>query len=101
MKFARIGKKKFIVAKTTDYKGVLSADLIPYDEGEYDKIVNEIVERIQNTVDAKTILKQALTNLDWNDVKRIQSALRHKGKVRMRRGCLEIAVGNQIIPIVR
>ena len=49
--------------------------MIPYDSPEYNKIVSEIVESVKEKVNPEEALKQALANLEWEEIMDIHKAL--------------------------
>lgn len=101
MKTMTIEGKKYIVKNIIHKKGDDTLELLPYDKGEYDKVVGEIVEAVKKTVDPEEAVKQALANLEYDEILEIHNALyKKKQKPKSRKGCYEITVGRHSIPMV-
>lgn len=99
MKFMVYKGKKYIVKKMTHAKGDDKLYLAPFDEEKYDKIVGEIAEKCEEAIDLKALLKQSLSSLEFDEVKKILKALKRGAKPKAKDGCYEIKVGKEYIPI--
>ena len=101
MKIMVIDGKKYILKRAIHHKGEDKLELIPYNAGEYDKVVGEIVKAVKNTVDPEEAVKQALASLEFDEILAIHKALyKKKQKPKSTKGCYEITIGRHSIPLV-
>lgn len=92
--------KKYVLKKMRHKDGDVKMFLEPFDEEKYDKMVKEIVGAVKKAVDPEEIVKQGLANLDMDSVKKVHEQIMKKAKVKAKKGCYEIQVGSQYIPLV-
>ena len=100
MKILKVKNKKYLVEKITERKGEHFMKLIPYEEGKFDRIIKEIIDKLKSKVDAETILKQALSNLEWREILEIYKKLKRGVKPKAKEGCYEINIGSSSIYLV-
>lgn len=94
MKLLTIDGKKYLVKNVKEKNGDADVELIPYDEGEYDKVVGMIADKLENSVDVKMLLKEVLSGMSWKDIMDIHRALKKGKKPRkMKKGCCCIPIG--------
>ena len=87
--------------KRMDHKnGETKMFLEPFNEDEYNKIVNEIAQAVKKSLNPEDIVKAGLSLLDFDEVRKIHRLIKDKARIKGRKGCYEISVGNHIIPIV-
>ena len=91
MKTMMVKGKKYILKNIVHDRGDDTFELIPFNESEYNKIIGDIVKAV----------KQALTNLEFDEVLEIHKALyKKKQKPKSVKGCYEIIIGGHSIPLV-
>ena len=101
MKIMTIDKKKYILKRAIHDKGEDTLELVPYDKGDYDKVVGEIVKAVKKKVNPEEAVKAGLANLEWEEIQAIHKALyKKKQKPRSERGCYQISIGRHTIPLV-
>ena len=101
MRILTYGKQKYIVKQIKHKRDDTKFILEKYDETQYNKICEEIAEAVRATVDPKEAVKQALYQLEWNQVMSIHKSLyKKKKKAHARKGCYEIVVGKNVIPMI-
>ena len=100
MKIFIIDGKKYIHKRISHYKGTDKFELIPFNEKEYDKVVDEIANTVKKAVNPVEAVKQALGNLEYEEVLAIRKKLRQKTKFKATQGCYEITIGKYSIPLV-
>ena len=100
MKIMIVDKKKYIVKRIVHDKGNDTFELIPFNEVEYNDVVKDIINAVENEVDAKEVIKSALENLEYEEILDIRKAILKKKKIKSSKGCYEITVGRHSIPIV-
>jgi hypothetical protein len=99
MKIFTIDRKKYVLQKIVHKNGEFEFKLIPYGK-EYKATISEIVEKIKKCVDTEKILEQALSNLVYDEVVKIRDLLRKGTMPKAKKGCYEIGIGKESIPIV-
>jgi hypothetical protein len=104
MKIMLMNGKRYLVKTITHRNGDDTFELVPFDEKEYNKVINGIVEAVKKSVDPAEAVKAGLGNLDWESIMKIYRAVKRKAKVRGEKGCYNIVVGSgkskQYIPMV-
>jgi len=99
MKFFMVEGKKHLLKKIKEKKGTYKFELVPYTK-EVKDTLEFVANKVKSSVDRKQLVLQALSNLEYNEVLKIKDALKKGQKAKGRRGCFEIQVGKQYIPIV-
>ncbi len=101
MQFMVIDKKKYLLKKSKHRQGDYKLELIPYNEKEYDTIAEEIAEKIEKVVDKKTLIKQALAPLEYDQILKIHKLLtKDKIKPVAKKGCYEIKIGKTYLGLI-
>ena len=101
MKTMMVKGKKYILKNIVHDRGDDTFELIPFNESEYNKIIGDIVKAVKHTVNPDEAVKQALTNLEFDEVLEIHKALyKKKQKPKSVKGCYEIIIGGHSIPLV-
>lgn len=100
MKILKYGKKTYMVKKIHHKKGNDLLELVEFDKKKYNELVNDIVERVYRLIDKKSVVKEGLTHLNYDDLLSIQKKLKMGVKPKTEKGCYLISVGQDFIPIV-
>jgi hypothetical protein len=92
--------KKYVLTKMRHKNGDVKMFLEPFNEEKYNKMVKEIVDAVKKAVDPEEIVRQGLANLDMEMVNKVHSQILKKAIIKAKKGCYEIQVGTQFIPLV-
>lgn len=100
MKFMIVDGKKYVLSKMNFRNGDTRLFLEPFDEEKYNKIVKEIVDAVKKSVNPEEVVRQGLGNLDMESLQKVHNQILKKAEIKAKKGCYEICVGNQTIPLV-
>lgn len=94
MNFITLKGKKYLIREIVHKNGTTKFEIMPFDEGEYKKVTDEIADRLENSINRKRVIQEALTSLSWEGIIKIRNELRKKKvKIKQRRGCYELDIG--------
>jgi len=102
-KYHRIGKKIYKVSKETTKKKsehLSKIILVEVDKKEYDKRISDIVEVISDYVNKDTILTDILRDLPLSEIEMIERRIQKKVKIKEKKGCLNLMIGDYELPII-
>lgn len=100
MRIMRVRKKNYIVKKIRHKGGKTLFELEEYNKKQYNDLLDDIVNRLYKLVDKKTVVKQSLHNLEFEELLAIRKKLKEGAKPKAKEGCLYIQIGNSAVSIV-
>lgn len=101
MKFFYVKGKKYILDETKEGKNhEMRLELIPFDQTEYDKLADDIIEAMAKAVNKRTLIQEALSSMPYHEIKKMHRALQKGVKAKSSRGCYKVSVGNTELYLV-
>ena len=73
------------------------------DEGKYKEKVSKLTDIIieQSKINSHQIVMDALLQLPMENIRKIENQLKDKKRARIQKGCLQIMVGKESIPLIQ
>lgn len=97
-KFYKIDGKYYVPGNRSITKKKGIATFVEVDLKEYEKTIDELAEKVSKRTNVKKLLKQALYDLDVDQINNIGKEMaKEKPKVRQHEGCFYISVGKEKI----
>lgn len=98
------GRKFRFVGDKSDKDGhLLKSTFKEGDDEEMIKRLEKVAEYLdkQAKLDTRTIIFEAIKHMSPNSLKRIEREMTKKTPVRVKRGCVELIIGKNYIPLVQ
>lgn len=100
-----IDGEKYImeVEKVKKIDGVMHSDKVifkKFNEGEYNKNLDIIVDALAKKTDNREILRDLVKKIDYAYLRRIAKRIKEKKPIKKQEGCLGFKVGDAYVPLL-
>jgi hypothetical protein len=94
MKFFYVKGKKYLLNDTKEGKNhEMKLELVPFNQDEYEELVDDIVDAMEKAVDKRILIQEALSGMPYNEIKRMHKSISKGVKAKASRGCYKVSVG--------
>jgi len=101
MKFFYVKGKKYILNETNEGKNhEMRLELIPFDQTEYDKLTDDIIDAMSKAVNKRILIQEALSGLPYHEIKKMHKNISKGVKAKASRGCYKVSVGKTELYLV-
>jgi len=93
---------KQVIGKDKHTKEIIFEEITPKFKEAWDKKINELTDYLikQSKIEIKDVIKNILNSLDLETLNRLERKMKQKIKVKLKRGCLGLTIGNAEISIL-
>ena len=93
VKTFNVNGKKYLLKDMKHRNGDDKLELIPFNEEEYNLLLDNLIDKIEGVIDKRQWLKQVFSKMPLNRLEQMKKDLEKGAKPKTRKGCYELEVG--------